>query len=153
MKHLFIFSTLVIMVVIQFSGCGKAKERPAVVQNEIADKVFPISKITEESQSQEGFSEENIKLKNKLIAKLDSEEKQNYATHLMSLNKLGLIFLDNKVSLVEYTSEKRSDFEVLSEFPAKFGVLENELTDYNEKKSVLIFKETNSETAEVIFID
>lgn len=203
MKNLIIFSMLAVMVVINFTGCGKAQERTFKPNKKIEGQVIEISGLADITQAENQNSEENIAFKKKLIAKLDSEEKRAQATQLLSQNKLGYIVMDKKVLLLEFVPansnkhisaavktetasetaevatvsetklystsalvamksgqeqtskvsvESENQFAILAEIAAQVGILENETTDYNEKKSTLKFTETSLDQAQVLML-
>ena len=209
MKNLIIFSMLAVMVVINFTGCGKAQERTFKPNKKIDGQVIAISGLADITQAENQNSEENIAFKKKLIAKLDTEEKRTQATQLLSQNKLGYIVMDKKVLLLEFVPaqtnkhisasvkveaasattevtettevaavsetklystsdlvamksgqeqtskisvESENKFAILAEIAAQVGILENETTDYNEKKSTLKFTETSLEQAQVLML-
>ena len=213
MKNLIIFSMLAVMVVINFTGCGKAQERTFKPNKKIEGQVIEISALADITQAENQNSEENIAFKKKLIAKLDTEEKRAHATQLLSQNKLGYIVMDKKVLLLEFVPaqtnkhisaavkveaasattevtettsetaevavvsetklystsalvamksgqeqtskvalESENKFAILAEIAAQVGILENETTDYNEKKSTLKFTETSLEQAQVLML-
>ena len=214
MKNFIIFSMLAVMVVINFTGCGKAQERPPKPGKKIENQVIAISGLADITNSEKQNSEENISFKKKLIAKLDTEENRTYATQLLAQNKLGYIVMDKKVLLLEFvpaksnkhitasvkmetassTAEVTTDsvsatpevaevfetklftvselmamkagqksskvlvetenqFAILAEIPAQVGILENETTDYNEKKSTQKFTETSINQAQVLMLN
>ena len=204
MKNFIIFSMLAVMVVINFTGCGKAQERTFKPNKKIEGQVIEISALADITQAENQNSEENIAFKKKLIAKLDSEEKRTHATQLLAQNKLGYIVMDKKILLLEFvpansnkhisaavktetasattevtepTSETKlystsalvamksgqevtskvsveseNQFAILAEIGAQVGILENETTDYNEKKSTLKFTETSLDQAQVLML-
>lgn len=201
MKNLIIFSMLAVMVVINFSGCGKAQERPSKPNKTIEGQVIEISGLADITQAENQNSKENISFKKKLIAKLVTEEKRVYAKQLLSQKKLGYIVVGKKVLLLEFVPansnkhitasvkveaasatteltetnlysvstlvamkngqaeeaskvavESENKFAILAEIGVQAGVLENETTDYNEKKSTLKFTETSLDQAQVLII-
>lgn len=201
MKNLIIFSMLAVMVVINFSGCGKAQERPSKPNKTIEGQVIEISGLADITQAENQNSKENISFKKKLIAKLVTEEKRVYAKQLLSQKKLGYIVVGKKVLLLEFVPansnkhitasvkveaasatteltetnlysvstlvamkngqveeaskvavEPENKFAILAEIGVQAGVLENETTDYNEKKSTLKFTETSLDQAQVLII-
>lgn len=222
MKNFIIFSTLVVIVVINFTGCGKAQERPSKPNKAIASQVVAIDGLVDITKAEHQDSEENIAFKKKLISKLDSADKRAYAEGLMAQNKLVYMLMDKKVLLLEFVaaeqnkhitvSEKangsaeiasatteievtesssattevadgsqnevklftfdalmamksgkaqewskvtvRSEnrFAILAEIAIQTGILENERTDYNEKKSVLALTETSLDQAQVLIL-
>ena len=220
MKNLIIFSMLAVMVVINFTGCGKAQERSFKPNKKIEGQVIAISGLADITQAENQNSEENITFKKKLIAKLDTEEKRTQATQLLAQNKLGYIVMDKKVLLLEFVPansnkhisasvktetvsetaevasattevteatsetvevavvsetklystsalvamksgqevnskvsvEAENQFAILAEIAAQVGILENETTDYNEKKSTLKFTETSLDQAQVLML-
>lgn len=214
MKNFIIFSMLTVMVVINFTGCGKAQERPPKPGKKIENQVIAISGLADITNSEKQNSEENISFKKKLIAKLDTEENRTYATQLLAQNKLGYIVMDKKVLLLEFVPSKsnkhitasvkmetasstaevttdsvsatpevaevfetklftvsellamkagqksskvlvetENQFAILAEIPAQVGILENETTDYNEKKSTQKFTETSINQAQVLMLN
>jgi len=102
MKNLIIFSTLVVMAVINFTGCGKAQERPPKPNKKIAGQVVAIDGLIDITKSEHQNSPENISFKKMLIAKLASAEKREQAESLLTQNKLVYMLMEKKVILLEY---------------------------------------------------
>lgn len=206
MKNLIIFSTLVVMAVINFTGCGKAQERPAKPNKKIASQVVAIDGLIDITKSEHQNTAENMAFKKRLIAKLDSAEKREQAEGLLAQNKLVYMLMESKVVLLEYmpasinkhasasvsaTAEVTADeaapeetaklytyealmalkagraeeaawskvslssqnhFMILAEIGMQTGVLENETTDYDEKKSTLKLTETPLAQAQVLLL-
>lgn len=212
MKNLIIFSTLVIMAVINFTGCGKAQERPAKPNKKIASQVVAIDGLIDITKSEHQNSAENMAFKKRLIAKLDSAEKRAQAEGLLAQNKLVYMLMESKVVLLEYmpaTNNKHASasvsatvetasatiefaadeaasetvklytyealmalkagrteeaawskvslpsqnhFMILAEIGIQTGILENETTDYDEKKSTLKLTETPLAQAQVLLL-
>ena len=220
MKNLIIFSMLAVMVVINFSGCGKAQERPAQLNKEIKNQIVAIDGLVDITKAEHQNSEENIAFKKKLIAKLDSAERRTYAESLMAQNKLVYMLMNGKIILLEYVAGEQNKhitvsskvdsasatetvsataqiasatvevaaeevqsetklytfealmlmkngkaqewskvsqpsenrFAILAEFEIQTGILENETTVYNEKKSVLKLTETSLEQAQFLIL-
>jgi len=205
MKNLIIFSTLVVMAVINFTGCGKAQERPPKPNKKIAGQVVAIDGLIDITKSEHQNSPENISFKKMLIAKLASAEKREQAESLLTQNKLVYMLMEKKVILLEYvpatinkhastsvsatvetadeatttaavklytyealvalkagrTEEaawskvslpSQNQFVILAEIGMQTGVLENEKTDYDEKKSTLKLTETSLEQAQVLLL-
>ncbi len=204
MKNLIIFSTLVVMAVINFTGCGKAQERPAKPNKKIASQVVAIDGLIDITKTEQQNSPENISFKKRLIAKLETAEKREQAENLLAQNKLVYMLMEGKVILLEYmpaTTNKHASasvsatieiaadeataavklytyeslmalkagrteeavwskvslpsqnhFMILAEIGMQTGVLENETTDYDEKKSTLKLTETSLEQAQVLLL-
>ncbi len=208
MKNLIIFSTLAVMAVINFTGCGKAQERPAKPNKKIASQVVAIDGLIDITKTEHQNSPENISFKKMLIAKLDSSEKREQAENLLTQNRLVYMLMEGKVVVLEYmpatinkhasvsvsaTVETASQtvevaaeataklytyeslmalkagraeeavwskvslpsqnhFMILAEIGMQTGILENETTDYDEKKSTLKLTETSLEQAQVLLL-
>lgn len=213
MKNLIIFSTLAVMAVINFTGCGKAQERPAKPNSKIAGQVVAIDGLVDITKAEHQNSAENIAFKKALIAKLDSAEKREQAESLLAQNKLVYMLMESKVILLEHmpaavnkhasvsvsaTVETASEtvevaaeekqetasaklytydalialkegraeeaqwskvalpsqnlFAIIAEIGMQTGILENERTDYDEKKSTLKLTETSLDQARVLLL-
>lgn len=200
MKNLIIFSMLIVMTVINFSGCGKAQERPAKVNKNIANKVIQIDSLSDITTAERQDSPENISFKKSLIAKMD-ESKRGQANLLLAQNRLVYMLMDGKVVVLEFipstmnkhatasaTAEiavsvaatglhtfeslmamkagrrieeneslktatwSQNHFAIIAEIEIQTGVLVNERTDYNEKKSTLTLSETSLAQAQVLIL-
>ncbi|MES2800873.1 MAG: hypothetical protein V4654_00145 [Bdellovibrionota bacterium] len=214
MKNLIIFSTLIVMAVINFTGCGKAQERTAKPNKKIQSQVVAIDGLVDLTKAEHQNSEANMSFKRMLIAKLESAEKRDHADSLLLQNKLVYMLMDNKVVLLEFlpasmnkhasasanleiasaTTEvadsaskpaevveavklhtyesliamkngqmqemeslktstlSQNHFVILAEIEIQVGILENETTDYNEKKSTMKLTETSLEQAKVLLL-
>lgn len=142
MKHLTLLLTLLLTV--SFSACQKAKERPATLNKNIKGKVVAIHEVAHDENT-----ETHIAFKQKLIAKITDREKRDYASFLLSQNKLTYIISEEKITLLEIETEKS---EIIAEIAISTGILENETTDYNEKKSILKLTETELAHAEYLLL-
>lgn len=212
MKNLIIFSTLVVMAVINFTGCGKAQERPAKPNKEIAGQVVAIDGLIDITKAEQQNSPENISFKKRLIAKLETAEKRAQAEDLLAQNRLVYMLMEGKVVVLEFipattnkhatasvsatvaasetvavaadqaqatstaklytyealmalkaghteeatwakvTLASQNHFVILAEIGMQTGILENETTDYDEKKSTLKLTETSLEQAQVLLL-
>ncbi|AZZ37417.1 hypothetical protein CIK05_11635 [Bdellovibrio sp. qaytius] len=212
MKNLMIFSTLAIMVVINFSGCGKAQERPSKPNKAIATQVVAIDGLVDITKDEHQNSPENIAFKKQLIAKIDDVDKRTYAEGLLAQNRLVYMLMNKKALVLEFipaTQNKhismkteitssatavsattevvsatatvsdvvlytfdaliamkngqamanewskpvaQNQFAILSEIEIQTGILENEKTDYDEKKSTLTLTETSLEQAQFLIL-
>ena len=183
MKNLIIFSMLAVMVIINFSGCGKAEERPSEPNKQIAGQVIAIDGLVDITKAEHQNSDENIAFKKQLIAKLDSVEKRAQAESLLAQNKFAFMLMDEKILLLELATEavaqpvklytfdaliaiktgedqtwsklsvpSQNQFAILAEIGIQTGVLENETTDYNEKKSILKLTETSLGQAQFLIL-
>lgn len=191
MKNIMIFLTLVALVVLNFSGCGRAQERPPKPNKKIQNQVIAIDSLTDITKTENQNTEENINFKKKLITKLDSAEKRNYAEGLLAENKLVFMLMNEKVLLLEFVPSEQNKnvstavklesqlysfdelmnlkndqakdwskvslptqnrFAILAEIAIQTGILENETTDYNEKKSTLKLTETNLEKSQFLIL-
>lgn len=210
MKNLMIFSMLAVLVVMNFSGCGKAQERPPKPNKKIQNQVVAIDSLVDITKAEHQNTEENINFKKKLIAKIDSAEKRNYAEGLLAENKLVFMLMNEKVLLLEFVPSEQNKhvstsvklesvsattlasastttlataetqlysfdelmllkngqaqewskgslptqnrFAILAEIGIQTGILENETTDYNEKKSTLELTETPLDQAQVLIL-
>lgn len=208
MKNLIIFSMLAVMVIINFSGCGKAEERPSEPNKKIAGQVIAIDGLVDITKAEHQNSDENTAFKKQLIAKLDSAEKRTFAESLMAQNKLVFMLMDEKILLLEFVAAQQNKhitattqvadaasetleisteqvaqpvklytfdaliamktgenqtwsklsvasqnrFAILAEIGIQTGVLENETTDYNEKKSTLKLTETSLDQAQFLIL-
>lgn len=103
MKNLIIFSTLMVMAIINFTGCGKAQERPGKPNKKIASQVVAIDGLVDITKAEHQNSYENIAFKKMLIAKLDSAEKREQAESLLAQNKLVYMLMEDKVILLEHS--------------------------------------------------
>lgn len=103
MKNLIIFSTLMVMAIINFTGCGKAQERPSKPNKKIASQVVAIDGLVDITKAEHQNSSENIAFKKMLIAKLDSAEKREQAESLLAQNKLAYMLMEEKVILLEHS--------------------------------------------------
>ena len=204
MKNLIIFSMLAVMAVINFSGCGKAQERPSKPNKKIEAQVTAIDGLVDITKAEHQNSEENLAFKKQLIAKLDSADKRTYAESLLAQNKLVFMLMNEKVLLLEFVAAQQNKhistsskidsasataevaattdvklytydalmamkngqaqewskvtlpsenrFAILAEIGIQTGILENETTDYNEKKSVLKLTETSLDQARFLIL-
>lgn len=210
MKNLIIFSTLVVMAVINFTGCSKAQERPAKLNNDIAGKVVQIDSLTDITKAERQDTPENVAFKKQLIAKMD-ESKRDNANLLLAQNRLVYMLMDSKIVVLEFipsssnkhaktaststtaavsstdTAEEQvvevktlhtyeslmaykegrtaeiaslktstwsqNHFVIIAEIEIQTGVLTNERTDYNEKKSILGLTETPLAQAQVLILN
>lgn len=206
MKNLIIFSMLAVMVVINFSGCGKAEQRPTKLSKKISGQVVDMNELSDITKAERQDSPENTVFKRQLISKIEDPAKRQQAEVLLSQNRLVYIFMEGKVVVLEFVpsvmnkhaavttasptatasetvqtiEEKIHTFEslmamkegrdeneiktlktstwsqnhftVLSEIAMQTGILENERTDYNEKKSTLGLTETPLAQAQVLIL-
>lgn len=212
MKNLIIFSMLTVMAVINFSGCGKAQERPTKLSKKISGEVVELKELADITKDERQDSPENMAFKRQLISKIEDPAKREQAELLLSQNRLVYMLMDGKAVVLEFipsmmnkhaeatplteaaaTSEtttvakvsvletkklhtfeslmamkdgrnsneietlkastwSQNHFAVLSEIEIQTGVLENERTDYNEKKSTLGLTETSLAEAHVLIL-
>lgn len=215
MKNLIIFSMLTVMVVINFTGCGKAQERPAKVSNKISGTVIEMENLADITTTQGEDSQENIAFKRQLIGKIEDSKKRDEASLLLEQSRLTYMFMEGKIVLLEFIpattnkhavavstsatatvsptdiaeeaanaeevvdvtplhtyeslvamKEGRTDqvaalkvstwsqnrFVVLAEIGMQTGILENERTEYNEKKSTLGLTETPLAQAKILIL-
>jgi hypothetical protein len=220
MKNLIIFSILATMAVVNFSGCGKAQERPAKVSTKISGEVVELNDLADITVAERQDSPENVAFKKQLISKIENAEQREIAESLLAQNRLVYMFMEGKVVLLEHipsssnkhaapvstdaateaTSEtvavaqqeqpvvkvqviqtrklhtyeslmamkegrnteevealkvsnwSQNHFAVLAEIGIQTGILENERTDYNEKKSTLGLTETPLAQAQVVIL-
>lgn len=212
MKNLIIFSMLTVMAVINFSGCGKAQERPTKLSKKISGEVVELKELADITKDERQDSPENMAFKRRLISKIEDPAKREQAELLLSQNRLVYMLMDGKAVVLEFipsmmnkhaeatplteataTSEtttvakvsvleikklhtfeslmamkdgrnsneietlkastwSQNHFAVLSEIEIQTGVLENERTDYNEKKSTLGLTETSLAEAQVLIL-
>lgn len=223
MKNLIIFSMLTVMAVINFSGCGKAQERPTKLSKKISGEVVELKELADITKDERQDSPENMAFKRQLVNKIEDPAKREQAELLLSQNRLVYMLMDGKAVVLEFipsmmnkhaeatpvaeataasetttvlaTAEvaeegvakvsvlevkklhtyeslmamkdgrnsteietlkastwSQNHFAVLSEIEIQTGVLENERTDYNEKKSTLGLTETALAEAQVLIL-
>lgn len=221
MRNLIIFSMLAVMSVINFTGCGKAQERPTKMGKTLAaSEVVDMKTLADITSTEDQNSAENIAFKKQLIAKIEDSEKCDKATLLLEQNRLVYMMMEGKIVLLEFipatvnkhavatvsstvttsstaassstdavtealqsddvvkvaelhtyeslmaVKEGRTDkvaalkvstwsqnhFIILTEIGIQTGVLENERTDYNEKKSTLGLTETTLSEAKILIL-
>lgn len=206
MKNLIIFSMLAVMVVMNFSGCGKAQERPTKLSEKISGDVVNMNELADITKDERQDSPENMAFKRQLVTKIEDPAKREQAELLLSQNRLVYMLMEGKVVVLEFVpsmmnkhavatpvsatvtasetatvSEKKlhtyeslmamkegrdanevetlkastwsqNHFAVLSEIAIQTGILENERTDYNEKKSTLGLTETSLNQAQVLIL-
>lgn len=206
MKNLIIFSMLAVMVVINFSGCGKAEQRPTKLSKKISGHVVDMNELADITKAERQDSPENTAFKRQLVSKIEDPAKRQHAEVLLSQNRLVYMVMEGKVVVLEFVpsvmnkhaavttasatatasetvqaieakihtfeslmamKEGRNEneiktlktstwsqnhFAVLSEIAMQTGILENERTDYNEKKSTLGLTETPLAQAQVLIL-
>lgn len=212
MKNLIIFSMLAVMAVINFSGCGKAQERPTKLSKKISGEVVELKELADITKDERQDSPENMAFKRQLVNKIEDPAKREQAELLLSQNRLVYMLMDGKAVVLEFipsmmnkhaeatpvaeatasetttvsatakvavesalhtyeslmamkdgrnsneietlkaSSWSQNHFAVLSEIEIQTGVLENERTDYNEKKSTLGLTETSLAEAQVLIL-
>ncbi|MCM2353937.1 MAG: hypothetical protein NDI63_10015 [Pseudobdellovibrio sp.] len=204
MKNLIIFSMLTVMAVMNFSGCGKAQERPTKLSKKISGDVVELKELADITKDERQDSPENMAFKRQLVNKIEAPAKREQAELLLSQNRLVYMLMDGKAVVLEFipsmmnkhaeatpvaetaaasetttasatvhtyeslmamkdgrTSEietlkasiwSQNHFAVLSEIEIQTGILENERTDYDEKKSTLGLTETSLAEAQVLIL-
>lgn len=213
MKNLIIFSMLTVLAVMNFSGCGKAQERPTKLSKKISGEVVELNEIADITKDERQDSPENMAFKRQLVSKIEDPQKREQAEVLLSQNRLVYMLMDGKAVVLEFipsmvnkhaeatpvseteatkatdeavakvsilqvkklhtfeslmamkdgrnsneietlkaSSWSQNHFAVLSEIAIQTGVLENERTDYNEKKSTLGLTETTLAEAQVLIL-
>lgn len=233
MRNLIIFSMLAVMVVINFSGCGKAEQRPTKLSKKISGDVIQMSDLSDITQAERQDSPENVAFKKQLVSKIEDSSKRDQATSLLAQNRLVYMFMEGKVVLLEFmpstvnkhatastkveistsgaatasegaiaasattsvsataavsettdaneivevktlhtfaslmalkegrtadiesikvSTWSQNHFSILAEIEMQTGILENERTDYNEKKSTLGLTETSLAEAQVLIL-
>ncbi len=223
MKNLIIFSMLTVLAVMNFSGCGKAQERPTKLSKKISGEVIQLNELADITKDDRQDSPENMAFKRQLVSKIEDPAKREQAELLLSQNRLVYMLMDGKVVVLEWvppmtnkhaeatpvsatvtasetatvsataeisdegaakvsvlqvkklhtydslmamkdgrsTTEietlkastwSQNHFAVLSEIEIQTGILENERTDYNEKKSTLGLTETSLAQAQVLIL-
>lgn len=196
MKNLIIFLMLTVIVVINFSGCGEAQQRPAQINKKISAEVIDMTELSDITSAEGQDSAQNISFKNQLIGKIEDADQREKAQLLLAQNRLVYMFMEGKVVVlellpaaanknakateVELAKDKslhtfaslmalkkgqepeiqdikistwsQNQFSILAEIAVQTGILENEKTDYNEKKSILNLTETPLEQAQVLIL-
>lgn len=158
MRNLIIFSLLAVLIIINFSGCGKAQERPVKLNKELSGKVISLKDLDDGSQNNLQDTPENLSFKRQLISKIEDADKRIQAELLLSQNRLVYQLSDGKASLFEISDIKSSNtwaekkYSLFAEIEIQTGLLENETTDYNEKKSTLTLTTTPLSEAQVLII-
>lgn len=102
MKNLIIFSVLATMAVVNFSGCGKAQERPAKVSKKISGEVIELNNLADITVAERQDSPENVAFKKQLINKIENAEQREIAESLLAQNRLVYMFMEGKVVLLEH---------------------------------------------------
>lgn len=222
MKNLIIFAMLTMIAVMNFSGCGKAEQRPAKLSKKISGDVVNLNGLVDITKDERQDSPENTAFKRQLIAKMEDPTQREQAELLLSQNRLVYMLMDGKAVVLEFipsnankhaapaeqteaatsvsstavtsTTEvseavmkvqvlevkklhtyeslmamkdgrdsnevevlktstwSQNHFAVLAEIEMQTGILENERTDYNEKKSILGLTETPLNQAQVLVL-
>lgn len=145
--------SLTILMMASFSSCQKAQERPAKLHKDIDGKVVALNDLSDVTRSENQNSEANLTFKRSLVSKISDTEKRDQANLLLSQDKLTYRLAEGKVLILEVTENSESDeFTVLAEIGMTTGILENERTDYNEKKSILKLTETSLAEARYLML-
>jgi len=153
-KNILNTSAIILSACLAFSitsGCQKPAQRPAILNEKISGNIFEIQKLnsTENTQSEEVINSQQEVIQ-KCISLVKNEEQKKVLIDYNSHNRLTLKIAEGQISLVvlnsnltlqkdtESTEKSTEPTELLlATFKISTGVLENELTDYNEKKSIL----------------
>ncbi|WP_409477790.1 hypothetical protein [Pseudobdellovibrio sp. HCB154] len=102
MKNLIIFSMLAVMAVINFSGCGKAQERPTKLSKKISGEVVELKELADITKDERQDSPENMAFKRQLVNKIEDPAKREQAELLLSQNRLVYMLMDGKAVILEF---------------------------------------------------
>lgn len=102
MKNLIIFSMLTVLVIINFSGCGKAQERPAKISSKISGDIVQMKELADITSDGRQDSTENEAFKRQLVAKIENPVQREKAQDLLLQNRLVYMLMEGKVVILEF---------------------------------------------------
>jgi len=133
-----------------FSSCQKPAERPAVIDEKIADNNFVIQKMNEQDKTAEAIQAQQAVI-NKCLSLMKDENQKKILIEASQQNRLSIKMEEGKLSFMikkqisensptndqEINSKEKIEAEKVFTFKITTGILENERTEYNEKKHIL----------------
>lgn len=132
------------------NSCQKPAERPAVIDEKIADNTFEIQKMQVDNQTTESAKAQQAAI-DKCLSLTTDENQKKLLSEASQQGRISVKIEEGKLNIIikksnidssaatdtEKLSTQSKQVEITLSYKITTGILENELTDYNEKKSLL----------------